>query len=415
MNTKALLVSCMLSWSLASAASQSDSQQQAEIERFHSIMASSVYPVAIDQGFVTGPGADWLRERAREAQFFVIGEQHATADIALFSQALYRDLVADGYRHMALEVGPWSTRFAERMMRRDPVAFEAFMADEKTYLALVFLFYREENELAFDAVRASETGPVLWGLDQEFIAAAPILLPLLETMAKTEQEAAAVAVAQGQAEEDPMWLGMTDPSALNGLRRAFESRGSNDALELIDAMILSNRIYMPFTGRGGTTYQANLERENYMKANFLAHFRAEQTRSGHAPKVFLKFGAFHGSRGRSGTNVPALGDFLAEWGRSEGYGLFNLHIDCNGGQGLDIRSGQAVDCKSYYFSDISAGKNSLQDYFPEDGLAVIDLRGLRPYAHKMGFLDQASVDLIYAYDAFMAMPNVSPATGYKAQ
>lgn len=212
-----------------------------------------------------------------------------------------------------------------------------------------------------------------------------------------------------------MWVGMANPGALSDLRQAFEPRANSDALELIDAMILSNRIYMPFTGRGGTAYEANLERENYMKANFLAHFREEQKQSGHAPKVFLKFGAYHGSRGRSGTNVPALGDFLAEWGRSEGFGLFNLHIDCSGGQGLDIRSGQAVDCKSYYFSEANPGENSLQAYFPEDGLAVIDLRGLRPYAHKMDFLDQASVALIYAYDAFMTMPNVTPASGYRAQ
>lgn len=408
---KTILWGIALAWSVLVNAEEDPAQQA--IKRFHSILAESVYPIAVDNGFVTGPGAQWLRARAQQAQFFVIGEQHATADIANFSRALYRDLVTDGYRHMALELGPWSTRFAEQMMRNDPVALEAFMADEKTYLALVFLFYREENELAFDAVRAGGDQPVLWGLDQEFIASAPILLPLLAQMASNERQTEAVAEAQRQADQDPMWVGMTDPSALRQLRAAFEPQGSDEALALIDAMLLSNRIYRPFTGRGGTGYEANLERENYMKANFLQHFRAELARSGYAPKVFFKFGAFHGSRGLSGTKVPALGDFLVEWGRSEGYGMFNVHIDCHGGEALDIRSGEAVPCQSYYFSKAEQSEHSLQAYIPAEGLAVIDLRGLRPFAHKMSFLDPATVDLIYAYDAYMAMPDVKPATGYR--
>jgi hypothetical protein len=395
------------------AAIAEESQQDKYKKRFHNIMTTSSYPIALKNGEMSGEGVDFLIENARRSQFFMIGEQHGTSDIALFSRAIYARLTTMGYSKIALEVGPWSTIFAENLMRSDLKAYEAFMSDKKTYLALPFLFFQEEGDIAFDAIQADGVKPVLWGLDQEYMAAAPILLPLLSKQAKTIAEHDAVGVARRAAADNMMYVGMADETALTDLRAVFEKRNDSAALELIDAMIISNRIYKPFTGRGGTSYAGNLERENYMKTNFLKHFKQARSNEPIAPKVFMKFGAYHGSRGRSGTNVPALLDFLVEWGRSEGYSSFNIHMDCRGGMSRDIRSGSEVPCEGYFLNSKDGETDPFAEHIPKDGMAILDLRGLRPYATRMKFLGEDVINLIYAYDAYLAMPNVGAATTYR--
>lgn len=391
-----------------------ESKQDKNKQRFNDIMRASAYSIVLEDGELSGTGADFLFENAKSSQFFMIGEQHATADIALFARALYSKLATMSYSKIALEVGPWSTVFAENLMRNDLKAYEAFMSDEKTYFALPFLFFREEGDLALDAIKAGGREPVLWGIDQEFIAGAPILLPLLSERAKTSAERDAVDVAEQMATENMMYVGMANEGVFDDLRSAFEKRNDAAALELIDAMIISNRIYKPFTGRGSTRYAGNLVRENYMKMNFLDHFNKAKSSEREAPKVFMKFGAYHGSRGRSGTNVPALMDFLAEWGRSEGYRSFNIHVDCNGGVSRDIRSGNEEPCESYFLNSKDGKSNPFAEHIPEDEMTVLDLRGLRPYAARMKFLGEDIINLIYAYDAYLAMPKVEAATTYRA-
>lgn len=46
-------------------------------------------------------------------------------------------------------------------------------------------------------------------------------------------------------------------------------------------------------------------------------------------------------------------------------------------------------------------------------MAILDLRGLRPYATRMKFLGEDVINLIYAYDTYLAMPNVGAATTYR--
>jgi len=390
-----------------------ESKEDKNKKRFNDIMSASSYPIVLKNGELSGTGADFLFENAKTSQFFMIGEQHGTADIALFARALYSRLATFSYSKIALEVGPWSTIFAEDLMRRDLKAYRAFMSDEKTYFALPFLFFREESDLALDVIQAGGREPVFWGLDQEFVAAAPILLSVLSARVKTPAERDAVDVAEQMATENMMYVGMADEAVFNDLRSVFEKRNDAVALKLIDAMILSNRIYKPFTGRGSTGYAGNLERENYMKMNFLNHFNKAKSNERKAPKVFMKFGANHGARGRSRTNVPALMDFLAEWGRSEGYRSFNIHMDCRGGVSRDIRSGRELACESYFLNSKDGKSNPFAEHIPADGMAVLDLRGLRPYAARMKFLGEDVINLIYAYDAYLAMSNVEAATTYR--
>jgi hypothetical protein len=52
------------------------------------------------------------------AQFVLVGEEHATAEIPQFAAASWRDLAGRGAQHLVREAGPWSTRALEAAAQR---------------------------------------------------------------------------------------------------------------------------------------------------------------------------------------------------------------------------------------------------------------------------------------------------------
>jgi len=358
-------------------------------------------------GSLSGPGWERLMAEAENAQFFMIGEQHATADIAEIEAAIHLDLAERGYEYMAAEIGPWSTRYAEQLFRENEDIIAAIRSAPGSGYALPFLSFAEDAELHAQAVRLSpHTSEALWGVDQEFIAAMPVLLPMLEGLSRTEQQTAALAPLRELSVGNPMALGADAPDMFAALRTAFDTGEDGEALELVDAIILSNRIYAPFTGRGGTGYSANLLRENYMKRNFLEHFTRAEQRDGEPPRVFLKFGANHVMRGRSLTNVPTLGDFIVEWARVRNFEAVNIMIDCLGGNAVHVLSGAFAPCESYL-----AGDDPMIAGLAEGrALTLIDLRALRPLIRSSTAIDDATRTLIFAFDYYLGVADVSPAT-----
>lgn len=358
-------------------------------------------------GSLSGPGWERLMTEAENSQFFMIGEQHATADIADIEAAIHRGLAERGYNYMAAEIGPWSTRYAEQLFRDNDDITTAIRSAPGNGYGLPFLSFAEDAELHAQAVRLSpHSSEALWGVDQEFIAAAPILLPLLESLTRTEAQRAALAPFQDIAESDPMAIGADAPDIFAALRSAFDTGEDQEALSLVDAIILSNRIYAPFTGRGGSSYPANLLRENYMKRNFLEHFERAEERDGTPPRVFLKLGANHVMRGRSLTNVPAMGDFIVEWGRSRNFEAINIIIDCLGGEAVNVLSGTSSPCESYIVEDGSIITNLAEGR----ALTLIDLRPLRALVRRSSTIEDSTRTLIFSFDYYLGVANVSPAT-----
>ncbi|QLC21587.1 hypothetical protein HFP51_04990 [Parasphingopyxis sp. CP4] len=358
-------------------------------------------------GSISGAGWDQLITDGSEAQFFLVGEQHATADIGEVSRALYRALDPQGYDYMAMEVGPYGMASAEAMLAESPTALRDYIATPGNGLVIPFLFFSEDLDIVEDAARLSDApSEIFWGIDQEFIAGGPLLAARLAELSRTDAQRAAVADFTSLAQTNQMAVGMTPPEEFAALRSAFDTGQDAEALEIVEAILLTNEIYAPFTGRGGAIYSANLTRENYMKANFLRAFERAEARDGEAPRVYFKFGASHMMRGLSNTNVPALGNFLVEWGRTRAFQVVNVMIDCLGGEARDPRSGETTPCESYLLEEDSLIGNVLDDR----PLALIDLRPLRPLIRRSTEIDAGSRALIFGFDYYLAIRDVRPAT-----
>jgi hypothetical protein len=378
---------------------------------FVTLLEANRYPIALgSNGELTGPGADLLNSEVGKAQFLMIGEQHATAGIAEVNIAIHRQAARHGFDHSALEVGPWSTEEVEKLIRSGKGRLAAFLRQPGNGFTLPFLLWAEETALVEQAVALSAAkSPVLWGLDQEFAGSAPIMLSRLGQLAKTPAQHAAVLDLRKRAAADPTLIAMMTPADYAPLRRAFIATQSPEAARMIEELALSSTIYAPFVGRGGSGQTANDTRETYMKKNFLRHFARAERENGRPPKVFFKFGANHAMRGHSFSDVPALGNFLAEWGLSRGFSMLNLAVDCVGGEQSDPRGGNASPCKGYALDRNSPLVTRMNDA----PLTLFDLRPLRAAMPKT--LDPQTRKTILAFDFYIPVRNPRAATPVAAR
>ena len=290
-------------------------------------------------------GAGWIRlaDEAEQAQFFLIGETHATADIAEVASSIHRGIAKFGYHNMVVEIGPWSTRLVERLIREGKLS--EYIATPGNHFNLPFLGFSEEVDFVEQAIALSPNDDaVLWGVDQEFIASGPILVDLLRDLAETDAQRSAVTNFAAKAHVNFMYVGAAPQEEIDALVAAF-SDGSEEARKLVYAIALTHRVYGPFVRGTGPIYPANLERENYMKDNFIEHFIAAEKRLGVPPKAIFKFGGYHLQRGLSGTNVPSFGNFVMEWGRTRDFGTVHVMIDCVSGEAWELQQSQPGPCK----------------------------------------------------------------------
>jgi hypothetical protein len=353
-------------------------------------------------------GAGWQRivDDAAGAQFMMVGEQHGSGSIAEFETALHRALADRGYTHSAYEIGPFTARFTEQRIRSGRGKIQAYIASPGNAFTIPFLFFAEESALAEQMVaRSPDRSAALWGLDQEFIGGGPIHAELLRGYAQTAAQKAAVEAFSKAVADDPMHSGKLDDAALAPLRSAFAR--NPQAMELIEALAASAAIYRPFVVKGGgDIYPANLAREDMMKRIFMADYTAAERRTKAPPKVFFKFGANHAMRGLGGTDVPALGNFIADFATSRGTGMVNLFVECDGGEAMNPQTNKPAPCEPYFETD-SLLRQAVASG-PE--LQVYDLRPLRSKVERWKELDPATRKVILAFDYYVTIRNGRAAT-----
>jgi hypothetical protein len=383
-------------------AQQSDST--AVRAAFDSTVAANTYTATLEDGELTGPGADWLAARGREVDHFLMGERHGTAEIPKLAASLYERLADHGYGPVALEVGPFAGEAINEALDSGGYSALADLITRYETPPIAFLNRREESEMA---ARMAEAGATIWGVDYEFLRSLPMHLDALSEQAETGRERAAVQTARTKMKED--WggeggkaLAAADPSALKTLRAAFEPRGDEAALARIDAMIESNAIYAPYVRGTGSFFESNRRRENLMKEQLIDHIREWEATHGEAPKVFHKNA--HIPKRHPNGFVLTLGAFMAEWARPRGEETFHVFADCNGGEIPKSGQGGGGACDSM----LGRRGSPFADHLREDTITVIDLRALRPRYFDWDFLPDKLHEAIVAMDAYVAIPDVQP-------
>lgn len=369
-------------------------------------------------GTLTGPGADLLVNAGRDAQFFLIGEEHGVAEVPLVTAALFRALVPHGYRHLAIETGDVLAAALNRAIVADSSGdvYLRFLRDH--WPGAPFYNWREDASLLRSAIAAAGgKKDVLWGLDYDIMADRYALRrlrdiapnPAARMMAEAVILRADSALDKAMATQNPglifMFGGPTDVYVQ--LRRAYAPPPGSEDDRIIRLMEETRAINELFVSK--QVYQSNQRRALLNKQRFMRYLQDARNERGTLPRVMLKFGASHMMRGRTFANVFDLGSLASEVADASGSRSFGVLMVSGAGSAhaqIDPRVMRSVEVPAEYAEQDWA--RPFFDAANTQGWTVYDLRALRPRVPSLANLPQRTLQVLYGFDAFVVLTGSGP-------
>lgn len=367
-------------------------------------------------GSLSGPGADLLVAAGRDAQFFLIGEEHGVAEVPRVAAGLFRALAPAGYRHLAIETGEGLAAALNRQVTADTTgaAYAGFLRDH--FPGAPFYSWREDAAFLREAVRAAGgRDDVLWGLDYDIVADRYALRRLRELAPDARARALADSVIAVADSSLRMALSTPNPGLLMmfggpddvyaPLRRAYAPAPGSEADRILRLME-DTRAINGYWGRG-EGYLSNHERARLNKRQLMRFLTEAAARDGQMPRVMMKFGFSHMMRGRTVTNVFDLGSLaseLADVNGSRSFGVLML-----GGAGA---SQAVVDPRVFRSMEVPIEMEPWMRPFYDAAdparWTVIDLRPLRARIPRLGALPDEARQVLYGFDAVVILSGSGP-------
>ena len=388
-------------------------------------LVESRAPLLLTAGKLTGTGTEVLSQAIGESRFVLLGEDHITREIPEFAAALCDVVRPDAY---AVEVGPNAADFVNASLH-NPDRISQMAALSKAHPNnMAFLDIREENDLAAHCAASSHNPNFqLWGLDQEFVGSAGTLLDAM--MAKQPGPKSKAAIAEAQTKErnadmearrtgDPskLFLIASTDSDVQALKDAVAIDGNPATQNLLREFMESRAIYH-LNAEGSP--DSNRIRAELLKRHFLAHYSALQTQMPE-PRVLLKFGDFHMGKGFNILHQRDLGNFTAEL--ADGQGTHSLHILVLGARGIHAKFGgyaKPLGQEPFVMTDdrdYTWLAPAVSDLLPPQAgssgktYTLFDLRKLR---FRGIDLPRDWEQIVYGYDLFIFIPELTPAAAIK--
>jgi hypothetical protein len=365
-----------------------------------------------DGGF-SGAGWDRLVDAGREAQFFLLGEEHGIAENPQMAAALFRAFVPAGYSRVAIEISPTMAGEIDRALLGGIAGMRRLYADEGSRAA--FFGLRQEAEM-LAAMRAALPGrrPFLWGCDYE-VGGDRRLIAMLRTMRKPAAAQAALIALEAASNaswaryhetRNPQFIyGFSgDPALVGAVRSAWPGANAQarEILTSLEETFEINRLFM--SGRG---YDSNLRRSRLLRTNFLNHWRAERA----PPKVFMKFGASHLMRGVNTTDTFDLGALVPEIAGLAGTRSYSLLVLAGAGRDTGNFDPTTYSYRAGRREQYQAGMEPFTGQAFDDAFTLFDTAPLRPIARSSARdLHPELIRAIHSFDAILVMSGSTPAT-----
>ena len=376
-------------------------------------------PMAMADGRLSGPGADFLMREAKDSQFVIVAENHNDRALPQFVSALFSGLHSTaGYQYVAIEQDPFGMEAASVKPARGDLDRIVEVANRYPFQ---FTFQTDQELRMIADVGRVSTGrwrPV-WGFDQTF--GSVMLLEELKRLAPDARASAAVDPLLAEARAAEAWT--ADPAAggkvrsfktggfsrralawepkLQELRAAYRPKPGSRADDLLSAMQKSAEIYGYYSraeaGEPVGLYN-NWVREDWMKQRFMRDYREAEKLDRRAPRVIVKAGGYHLMRGRGLGNVFTLGNFLHEFAIANGGRALSLNV---------VPLGTWADT----FDKLPPEYQVLLPSKDMTAFTVVDLRPLRPYDHRGDTFGLTGADrtkfsrLVFSYDMLVFTPS----------
>jgi hypothetical protein len=300
----------------------------AQTTALDSAVHANAQALVLTQGRLTGPGAETLIRAAAATQFVALGEEHNAREIPEFTTALFTALQQRaGFQYLALEQDPammWRVDAPSVRGRLDSIAALA----RRYPNGFTFVSDQELAMIAAVGGASAGHGRAIWGADQAFgvthvLDSLAVLVPKAKRGAVDELRETSRAREKVRDVEHAHYMSMEHKAeAFRSLRNSLNPSVGSPEDRLLHTLELSDSVY--YAHEHGHRYQANAEREEYLKARVLEEYRNAQQRGDSLPRVALKFGHWHLFRGIGPAGVQTLGDFVSQLAVANG--RRSLHV-----------------------------------------------------------------------------------------
>jgi hypothetical protein len=379
-------------------------------------IAPFAYSFHLHNGLLTGQGGDTLRAAIEGSQFFLLGEYHGDKGISLLTEALLSELAKEGYNHFGLEVGPFSADQLNSLLQTDdPTAsFSAFYTEQTALTGEVPIpFFEHHEDIAF-LKKAGNLGYDFWGLDQEFLGG---YLFLLDELWQEANQPGSLQDAYDSARKR-----IVEYYKMSHEPDAYE--GSAEALEVYN-LLLNDTDFLSLCHQLGTRIEDGNERVKAMKESFLIYrnWRADRLanlegrskimkryflQQYHAanqpfPKVMVKMGGIHTSRGFTQNASYELGNMLSELAQMNG--KHSVHLSFATRYYYDPEKPDSVGDNLTYRNDWMNAMRPLLLHAKTDQWTLIDLQAVRRvWINERKYVGAALRTLLESHDFIVLMP-----------
>ncbi|MDR0349405.1 MAG: hypothetical protein LBH90_07945 [Tannerella sp.] len=260
---------------------------------------------------LVGDGADILRQRIEQSQFFMLGEQHYSTQISELTNALLPILARSNYKYFAIETGIHSARklIEEIHINGSLLEFNSSFYKKYNWKPIPF-FDGKEDEIFLKT--AIHQGFEIWGIDQEYISSQLFLIDEIFNLSSNKEAILDEYYAVKSYLEKEFSILIKDnvsifENILNSplLIDFFKKCNNNQQQAIIKDLLASWKIY------AASGYTNNMMRMEYMKNVFAKNYK-EANMGNVLPKVFFKMGSMHLGHGKNWLGVYDLGNMIYE-------------------------------------------------------------------------------------------------------
>jgi hypothetical protein len=390
-------------------------------ETLSDALRGATSPLTLSAGGDLGDaGGRLITDAIHEAQFVLVGETHFTRETPKFAAAVCRIMQPD---RLAVEAGPYAAAYVDSHLQ-DPQRANHLKERERAFPDNVaMLNLEQENDFAADCAASSrKKKDFLWGLDQEFEGAAPVLLKLMEEQPNGSASAGAIRAALAKDRQDEakarltgdfnqLFLPHASDNDIAELESAIQKDGTSATQSILRELVESRRIYRLYLT--GFWSDNNSERASLLKQNFLKNYRALQ-REKPTPRILLKFGDNHMWKGFNDTHDLNLGNFVAELASVEHSRSLHIRVlalrgkvGSLGGYAKPLHEEPFVLSEVPEYAWIKPLLETLPTNPAAEGAVVLDLRKLR---FRNIPLPEEWQHVVYGYDLLVILPEFTPST-----
>ncbi len=382
-------------------------------------IAPFAYELRIDQGRLTGPGAELLLYEITRADFFLIGEEQGVAEIPRLTQIIYQRAYDMGLRftHLGIETNDFTARELEML---------AIDADADYLLSRYFQehsgeipYYEaaEETQMLSDILLTAEDyDHIVWGLGPVTLTSVPTVFASLEKLAPENKGLKLVQKFRKRMEKDNEKAIASGDSSQFGLLQltdedleefVIEFDSIAEAIEISEMLKTSRDLYQKQFDQEMTAYRAS--RTQWMFQQFKKYYEEANAIEAKPPRIIIKMKADQLYRGNiPGTLVTSLGQKISSFAQEHDRTTFHVSVMAGPGSKVLALSEQFVYDT---IPAISSTEPAYQSFtaLSADGWRVFDLRRIRSEVDT-GNLPKQTAKLIEEYDALIILQGSNPAT-----